>query len=164
MTFAFGHLIFAWILGNVYEISSKKKISHYGWLFLLIGGVLPDIDYLFEWTFFSGIHRTFTHSLFFALIVLGVSLITFKLMDENNSKEYSYLLFVGILIHLIVDFVSVQGIMFFWPAQIYLTPLMGRMINISSYKLAVLDMGLGTIWLFYLLFKRRLVFKVAKHL
>ncbi len=159
MTFAFGHLIFAWIFGKIYEISSKNKISHYGWLFLLIGSVLPDIDYLFEWTFFAGIHRTFTHSLFFALLVLGISLITFKLMNEKRSNEYSYLLFVGILIHLIVDFVSVQGIMFFWPAQIYLTPLIETAISISSYKLAILDMGLGTIWLFYLLFKKKLVFK-----
>ncbi|MEK6950757.1 MAG: metal-dependent hydrolase, partial [Nanoarchaeota archaeon] len=63
--FAFTHLITAWLLGKGYEALAKKRISHPAWFFLLFGSLLPDIDFLIDWTLGTEFHRTFTHSLLF---------------------------------------------------------------------------------------------------
>ncbi len=83
MVFGMGHLIGAWGLGKVWE--SKWKISKYGWFFLLLGGILPDSDFIFDWVFGLELHRTFFHSLLF---VLFCCLIVYILLVfyQNHQK------------------------------------------------------------------------------
>ena len=167
MTFAFSHLIGAWLVGKGYQLVTKKKIHHYTWFFLLLGSILPDIDYLIDWTLGTNLHRTFTHSITFALFVFIILFSISFFFKEKNMKMFSLALCVGILAHLAIDFVSTQGVPLFWPLGYYFSPFaiyLGKsgtaMLNSSAstlkslLKLAVLDMGLGTAWIFYLLLKK----------
>ncbi|MBU0460292.1 MAG: metal-dependent hydrolase [Nanoarchaeota archaeon] len=169
MPFAFGHLIGAWIIGKIYEHFSKKKITNYGWFFLLLGGIFPDIDFLLDWTLGAGIHRTFTHSWLFLIIVPLFVYIIFKSQKDKQAKYFSLALVAGILIHLLLDFFSLQGIPLFWPHLAYYSPLGLTNYNTelalfsvytlkTKIKFAILDMGLGTTWILYLSFKKRIKF------
>ena len=75
------------------------------------------------------------------------------------------------LVHIFIDFVSLQGIPLFWPSNYYysifgitLGKIGPTMINATtefmrtSLKLAILDMGLGTIWIFYLWLSKKIDF------
>jgi len=172
MSFAFGHLIGAWILGKTIEHFSKNKISHLGWFFLLIGGILPDIDFLLDLLGTSELHRTFTHSLIFLifapLIIYGV----LTLLKHKEKNTLPLLLGSGILVHLVLDMFYFPGVPLFWPdlhhfmyTQILLIDpavtglLHGTRDELShSLKLAVVDMGFGTLWIFYLWFRKKIKF------
>ncbi len=178
MGFAFSHLITAWLIGKIYEFSSKKKISHYAWVFLLFGAVLPDADFILDWTLNSELHRTFTHSLFFVItaplllyIILKITRNIKKIkLEKLNPKELSIALSIGILSHLLLDMIASAGVPLFWPSLInfsfthigYYNPANPSFLHSSlktlqsTMKLAVIDMGLGTTWIFYLLWKKRI--------
>jgi membrane-bound metal-dependent hydrolase YbcI (DUF457 family) len=175
MVFPFSHLITAWVIGKIYEKTSKNKISHYGWIALLFGAVLPDADFLLDWTINTELHRTFTHSLFFVMTTpLFLSLIL-KILDKNkvkkiNRKELSVALGIGILSHLLLDMFAYHGVPLLWPSLInvsyffigYYNPanpsfLYAPLENLQSMmKVAIIDMGFGTAWIFYLLWKKRM--------
>ncbi len=157
MTFAFGHLIAAWLAGKGYEYFKGKKLGQYTWFFLLLGGILPDVDYLLDWTIGTQIHRTFTHSIFFALIATLVVLYFSLRLKHQERRYFALALGGGILVHLFVDFFSRQGIPLFWPNLTYVSfPLVNYIV--VEMKLAILDMALGTIWIFYLLIKGKIKF------
>jgi membrane-bound metal-dependent hydrolase YbcI (DUF457 family) len=165
MPLGFIHLIGAWTITKVYQFFSKNKISKYTWFFLLFGAILPDIDYIFEWTFDIVIHRTITHSLFFAVIILLISLFSFYLVKEKKCRQYSFALFIGILIHLLLDFFSIKGIPFFWPHEMFISYL-GINLSVSSFmdnlsnslRNCLIDIGLGTAWILYLSLKGKVKF------
>ena len=77
MSLAFGHLTAAWIVGEIIQKISNKKLPNHAWALLLLGGIIPDIDFIFQILLNEPIHRTMTHSLFFAL---------FSLMFIKNNK------------------------------------------------------------------------------
>ncbi|MBU0470790.1 MAG: metal-dependent hydrolase [Nanoarchaeota archaeon] len=167
MTFAFGHLIGAWLLGKGYEFCSKKKIGRFTWFFLLLGGILPDIDFLISWTLDNPLHRTFTHSLFFIFIVsLLPSLIFLK---DKEKITYALALGTGIFMHLFLDLFSRQGVPLLWPNQLLFSylrvglynpefSLYSNVVAVKQIKLATIDMGLGTAWIFYLWFRKKIQF------
>jgi len=173
MTFAFGHLISAWIPGKLYEKIKQTTISHYTWFFLIFGGILPDADFILEWTIGQKAHRTFTHSISFLIIVpLLIYFFFTYLKPHKEAKQFAIALAVGILTHLLLDMVASNGIPLFWPN---LTRISFNYIGLPdpstpsflhatpdklthSLKLAVLDMGLGTTWIFYLWYKKKLEF------
>ena len=178
--FAFGHLIGVWILGKVYEKISKKKLGHYGWFFLLFGALLPDIDFLFDWTLGTSLHRTFTHSLLFALLVpliLWCSLRLFQAGASANSsffqekKSLPLAICAGILSHLLLDMLFSHGVPLFWPSMLrfafsginYSTST-HSFLNASDahlrqvLKTTIADMAMGTAWIFYLWLRRRIKF------
>jgi len=70
MAFAFGHLIGAWLAGELVQKISNKKLPKQAWILLLLGGIIPDIDFIFQIILHEPIHRTITHSLFFAFFSL----------------------------------------------------------------------------------------------
>ncbi len=171
MTFAFGHLIGAWIAGKSYEFFSKNKIGNYTWAWLILGGILPDADFLVDFVLRSNFHRTFTHSFLFVVLAWSLAFFVFWLFGERQAKKFAFALAMGVLVHLLIDFVSHQGVPFFWPLNYYFTPFgmtLGKsgvtMLSTSAnqlrtfLKLAILDLGLGTVWIFYLWMKRRLKF------
>jgi len=151
---AFGHLIGAWFFGEIYKWISGKKISHHTWFFLLLGGILPDADFILDWTLKTNFHRTFSHSLLF-MVFLTVVPYLFCLMTENKKgRTFSLVLGAGLLVHLLLDFVPGQGIPLFWPSVWLLIPSDG----IISIKYAIFDMALGTSWIFYLWYKKKIRF------
>ncbi|MBI2148244.1 metal-dependent hydrolase [Candidatus Woesearchaeota archaeon] len=168
MPFAFGHLVFAWLIGKILVKTRIFEIKRPEWFLLLFGALFPDIDFIAGWVFGTNIHRTFTHSLFMAFA--GFLLIYFVciVIDRRlNGERYGLFFSFGILSHIIADMVlGYPGIPLLWPltsrfwffgyVNNYIwTTLTYEQIN---YKLnsAIFDMGLGVLWIGYLFFKEKL--------
>ncbi len=173
MGFAFTHLIVAWGVGKIYENISKKKIPRIAWFLLLFGGILPDGDLLLDWIFSVQVHRTFTHSLLFMFLAgIVLYLISFYYKDKNKRLLWSYALSFGILMHILVDLWSTKGIQLLWPSPLFISYtsihfLAPNAMDFLSYDLlktkkmlknAIFDMGLGTIWIFWLWWKQKIHF------
>jgi len=172
MSFAFGHLIGAWCAGKLYQYLSKQKISHTAWFFLLLGGILPDSDFLLDWIFGYDTHRTFTHSFFFLLLIPIIIYLIFSLLKSAEKKQCALLIGLGMSTHLILDGFSTYGVPLLWPSLGYYSFLSGFNPHIpeggmlsagaetlrQSVKRAIFDMGLGTAWIFYLWFRKRIEF------
>ena len=170
--FPFTHLIFVWILGKGYEYFGKKKISPYAWFFLLFGSILPDSDFIFDWTLGTEFHRTFFHSLLFVFVVAVLVYSIFTLLRNKESNSFAYAIGVGILTHFILDMFLSQGVPLFWPNLLHFSfsgisyhdPATPSFLYGSAYslkkilKVAIVDMGLGTAWLFYLAIRKRIKF------
>ncbi len=177
MTFAFGHLIGAWIVGKIYEKVGKRKINHYTWFFLLFGGIFPDIDFVFDWALGTQIHRTMTHSVLFifgSALLMHVFFTLYRNFETSHKKEngqFALAFGIGMIIHITIDFFSLQGVPLLWPSPLYFsvfgigmynpaTSLLGGSVDIlkEKVKLAVADMALGTFWIFYLWFRKKIKF------
>lgn len=172
MSFAFGHLVGAWCAGKIYEYFSKKKISHYAWGFLLLGGLLPDGDFLLDWTLGTDLHRTFSHSLLLLLLAPLAVYLFYSILKHPEKKHFAFFMGLGIATHLFLDGFSTYGIPLLWPLTGYFsffsgfTPAIpdGGLLQgdaemlVYKMKLAVVDMAVGAAWIFYLWFRRRIEF------
>jgi len=153
MSLAFGHLIGAWIVGEIIQKISNKKFPKHAWALLLLGGIIPDIDYIFQILLNEPIHRTITHSLFFAL----VSLVFIK----NN--KYGLLFTIGILVHIFLDLLTAPGVQLLWPINIWISidsyfPQTIMQIELRNISLVMADMFLGFFWFAYLFLKGKINF------
>ncbi len=179
MTFAFGHLIGGWLFGRFLEWGTRRKFTNTEWALLLFGALLPDADFLAAWLFQIPAHRQLTHSLLFialcfvAVIALG-NLTTFfsKFFFTTKTLVGSGIaLSIGVFTHLILDMaLGSPGIPLFWPSQIGvwffgMKPFaIGALFSgsretlISQLKLAMIEMGLGVLWLAWLWKKGHLFF------
>lgn len=153
MTFAFGHLVGAWIIGEIIQKVSKKKLPRQAWFFLILGGIIPDIDFIFQILLNEPIHRTITHSLFFALF-------SFFFVRRN---KYGLLFPIGILVHIFLDILTAPGVQLFWPLNnwisipgIFTTTILPREISYST--LLRVDMFLGFFWFMYLFLTSKINF------
>lgn len=163
MAFAFGHLVSAWVIGLI--INKKKKIPQIGWGLLLLGGILPDIDFLPDWFLGTEIHRTFTHSILFMILAF---VITYLILKRHNLQKQAIFISIGILIHILVDMVTMPGVQLLWPLPAWISiygiyPLQilkPITLSLLTTKLnwAYLDMALGVMWLTYLFIKKRIRF------
>lgn len=88
-----GHASISYIAGSWY----KPYL-----VFFIVGGVLPDIDFvLLPFSFFNEVHRVITHNVFFVLL----SAIIFVLFFKNKYSKYNLFLIVVLtgLLHLFID-------------------------------------------------------------
>ncbi len=166
MSFAFTHLIAGWLAGKGYE--RFLKLDRYAWFLLLFGAVLPDADFLFDWTLGTHLHRTFTHSVLFVAVGFAVVWVVSSYLHRTKRTMYGIALATGIFTHLLLDFFSAQGIPLLWPGAWYFSYLhiglydgakalfAGNLAERLRY--AILDMALGTAWIFYLWWKKNLKF------
>jgi len=157
MVFAFGHIIGAWLVGKLVELATKNKISQNTWFFLILGGILPDVDFVLQLVFKVNLHRGITHSVFFAIISAVVIYSILRLIKEKKAWNYSLFLALGILTHLFLDLFSVQGVPLLWPYAKMFIPSFS-LETYSSTLDATIDMFLGTSWIFYLWFKQKIQF------
>jgi len=105
-------------------IGSCRWAHHRTWLALgiVLGNVLPDIDILAMavatiagWPA-EGLHRTFTHSVFTAAFVAGISCVVGWANRRPQWKDLGVGLGVGILMHIAVDLVIwFRGVAILWP-------------------------------------------------
>lgn len=172
MGFAFGHLTGSWGAGKIYEYLTKSRISHQAWFFLLLGGILPDADFLLDWVFRTDLHRSVSHSLFFLISAPLLVYVLFGFVKQEDGKTFALFLALGIAAHLILDMFSAYGVPLLWPKTWYFSFFSGITVGVPDggllvggaeellykLKLAILDMGLGTAWLFYLWFRKRVQF------
>ena len=172
MSFAFGHLIGAWCAGKIYEYFSKKKINHNAWFFVLLGGILPDADFLLDWTFGTDLHRTFSHSLLLLILVPLAIYVFYSFLKHSENKQFALFAGLGIATHLFLDGFSTYGIPLLWPLLGYFSFFSGFTPSIPDggllqgdaemliykIKLAIIDMAIGTAWIFYLWFRKKIEF------
>ncbi len=168
--FAFTHLIVAWLAGKGYERFRKKELPDAAWLLLLFGSLLPDADFLVDWTLGTEIHRTLTHSVLF--VVIGFLGAYFIFRKSHERRIIAGALAMGIGTHLFLDMFLSQGVPLFWPSLLhfsfqgigYFDPATPSFLHQSAevmrktLKMAVLDMALGTAWIIYLAGKKRVRF------
>ncbi len=167
--FAFTHLVFAWLIGKGYEKIAQKELSNTAWLLLLLGSLISDADFLFDWALGTEVHRTLTHSLLF---VIGGAVIVYFIFLVRKSPEAKTLAFafgVGICTHLFLDMFLSQGAPLFWPSLLhfsfqgigYFDPATPSFLNLGhehlrrAMKIAIVDMALGTAWIFWLVWRRK---------
>ena len=159
------------------KILSRNAKAHFPLHYVFIaglGGVLPDIDipisiilkYLGQPDWW--IHKTFTHSLFFPIIFLGIFLI-FKQVNTKASicnigrhklklSLISLMLSIGILFHICLDMLAGEFAYLFYPFSSH-----DYGINLFSLfplpwgtTAALLDGILLVLWLSYLEFKHKI--------
>jgi len=102
----------------------QKMVGKKEWLVLglILGSFVPDMDNVgvavatLSKMPTDGIHRTMTHSIFFAI---GVALVFYVIGQATKTTRWSNLglgLGLGILLHSLLDFVLwFDGVAFFWP-------------------------------------------------
>ena len=159
MAFACGHLIGAWLVGLIIQKVRNKELTRTSWGLLLIGGILPDIDYLSDWILGTSIHRSFTHSLLFVIIAFGL---TYLILKKYNKEKLSIFISIGVLVHIMLDSVYSPGPMIFWPSQ-YSFAINGALVTTINrfgtfIPLEYVDMGLGVLWTAYLFIKNKIQF------
>ncbi len=171
MSFAFGHLVFSWLIGKSKEKISKTKLLRVEWFLLLFGAVFPDGDYLIDWIFGINFHRTITHSFLMVLLSFLVIYFVCYFFDKKlNGKRLGLFFAIGILSHLIADFImGSPGVPLLWPLEyrfwlwgfsyhyIHLTlEQIPKEELVMHLRWAIFDMGLGVLWLGYLFFKNKI--------
>jgi len=172
MSYAFGHLVGAWIVGKAYQFFSKKKLSSAAWFVLLLGGILPDTDFLIDWALGYDSHRTITHSLIFLIAVPILTYILFSIAKDPGKKQFAVCIGLGIATHLFLDTLLGGGIPLLWPSMMHFSTsgisnitLPGSTFSranpielANQLRAAIMDMAIGTAWLFYLWFRKRIQF------
>jgi len=182
MPFLFSHLIFALIIGKVFEKISNRNINRTGWFLLLAGSILPDIDYPIQWLFGSGIHRTLSHSLLFVVLIILAASFVFKILSKYNIKTFNFsfnnyyslalISSIGIFSHILADMLmGWPGVPLFWPfgpnfffwgiEYNFNSPLFSSRDFISLLKLfkfSLFDTFLGIFWIGYLYLKNKIKF------
>jgi len=114
------HLLSGLILASF----SKRKEFKLG---SVIGAILPDVDiiflavaYLFIGVDSGYIHRSFTHSLLF-LVILTTIIISLRFIPYIRKKtDYDFLglgvgIGIGIIVHIFLDMLYLDGVLFLWP-------------------------------------------------
>ncbi len=166
--FAFTHLIIAWLAGKGYEKFRKKELPNAAWLLLLFGSLLPDADFLVDWTLGTELHRTLTHSVIF--VVIGFLGAYFIFRKSHERRIIAGALAMGIGTHLFLDMFLSQGVPLLWPSLLhfsfqgigYFDPATPSFLNQpyqvlrNTFRRALWDMAFGVMWIIYLVWRKRI--------
>lgn len=107
------------VLGN--------KVGNKAMLYGAIAGTIPDLDILARY-FVSTVtatewHRGFSHSIFFAVLfapIFGWLIWKLNSKGEASWKDWSLLMFWGLLTHPLLDAFTTWGTQLFWPFELRL--------------------------------------------
>ncbi|MBU0459489.1 MAG: metal-dependent hydrolase [Nanoarchaeota archaeon] len=122
MALAVTHIILTIVILDLFRhyVFGKKKFPRY---LLVIGGIAglgPDLDIPISWVYslLAGVkanfHGTFTHSLIWPLIFLGIALILHYKKEMKWAKIF-YVIAVGFVFHLSLDCLFGGYKSFLWP-------------------------------------------------
>jgi membrane-bound metal-dependent hydrolase YbcI (DUF457 family) len=104
---------------SIVALSRRSVMFSRDWTSLLLGALLatsPDFDFFFVWIlgYGSGWHRSFTHSISFALVV---GLVTSCIAGTTRIRDY--LVYASTVIsHILLDFLTTKtasGVELLWP-------------------------------------------------
>ncbi|HIH25226.1 metal-dependent hydrolase [Candidatus Woesearchaeota archaeon] len=176
MPYGFTHMVFSWLLAKLFSYFKKIKFSSWQWFALIFGSIFPDIDFVVQWTFHLRIHKVFTHSL--VMIVSGfilacIGLFIIKKIFNQKFRIYHVALFfsLGIISHIFLDMASGwPGVGLLWPYKTVWVYFFGIVHGYNPYllsektiedvirtlKWAIFDIGLGALWIFYLMYSKKL--------
>jgi len=123
---------------SIVGVAVRRWTPVHTWLMLgiVLGSLLSDMDNLavavatLLGASSEGLHRTFTHSLFFVLAVVLIFFLVSKLARQPRWKNLGIGLGIGILMHILLDLVIwFNGVEILWPLpswvnlwQDYVTP------------------------------------------
>jgi len=104
------------------EAALGKKVGNKAMLWGAVAGTIPDLDVLtrfftdtvtaIEW------HRGFSHSIFFSILfapIFGWLVWKLNKKSEATFKDWSWLFFLGLFTHPILDAFTTWGTQLFWP-------------------------------------------------
>ncbi len=104
------------------EAAIGKKVGNKAMLWGAIAGTIPDLDVLTKLftddVTANEMHRGFSHSILFSIIaapLLGWILAQLYRNKEANWKDWTWLMFLGIFTHPILDAFTTWGTQLFWP-------------------------------------------------
>lgn len=123
----FSHALLPYLLGRSLKLKKEELTA------FVLGGIAPDSDILLVWVnyiypnFFLLTHRGITHSLFFGFFA---GIIVLKMASFENirtkihrffdfapvvSKRSIFFAYIGVLIHLFLDYITTRGIPLLYP-------------------------------------------------
>lgn len=158
-------LIIAALVRDSFKFRKNKKFSLHYVLIAGLGGALPDVDIAVYWIahFFGAninqVHRAFTHTIFFTLLLIMIGLLFHVVYNKPVTKhklKLSWILYTlafGMLLHLALDAILSGYIRPFYPfynLQVGLNLVMLLPFPLSEIFLPSLDGALLVIWLLYL--------------
>ncbi len=124
MALAVTHVLIALIVVDLFRhyVFGSKKFPRYLVVVGGIAGLLPDIDIPLGWvaSFLTGteigLHRLFTHSIFFVALFLLMGIIR-QYQDDQKWAKIFYVIAAGWFIHLLLDCAYGGEVIrsFFWP-------------------------------------------------
>lgn len=104
-----------------------KKVGNKAMGYGAIAGTIPDLDvvarYFTDTVTATEIHRGFSHSIFFALLMAPIfGWLVWKLHKKANAtwRDWSWLFFWGLFTHPILDAFTTWGTQLFWPFDLRL--------------------------------------------
>ncbi len=167
MPHAVTHVLIAIIIADVIRnYIVKKKFSLFYILIAGIAGLLSDIDIPIYWllnlfTNIPEIHRTFTHTIFFPLIFLGLAFI-FKnrKLFKLDLKLVFLMISLGTFIHLLLDATLAGYIMPLYPFYHFIIGLnlvQYLPLMIQKSFLPALDAILLILWLAHEEIKHKII-------
>jgi len=177
MAQAVTHFLFAAILVALFRDKYLKYRDrrHFPVHYLFVaglGGVLPDLDFFalmilqfFGFTY-EQVHRTFSHTLLFALILLVIGLVLHLCDNPQFGKRHKmkwscvfYILSFGSVVHIILDMIYGGGMLMLWPLSdwtINISLLNYIPQQIAGVFPALVDGILLVVWIFYLEMKHKI--------
>ncbi|MDT0677976.1 metal-dependent hydrolase [Autumnicola musiva] len=116
------------VLGaSVGEVVLGKKVGNKAMLYGAIAGTIPDLDtfatYFTDTITAIEIHRGFSHSIIFSILfapIFGWLISKIEKKSETNWKDWSKLMFWGLLTHPLLDAHTTWGTQLFWPLDMEL--------------------------------------------
>lgn len=104
-----------------------KKVGNKAMVYGAIAGTIPDLDvvarYFTDTVTATEIHRGFSHSVFFAILMAPVfGWLVWKLHSKAGAtrRNWSWLFFWGLFTHPILDAFTTWGTQLFWPFDLRL--------------------------------------------
>lgn len=146
MPLAVTHVILTIVLVDIYrDFIAKKKFPLFFVLLAGFGGLLPDIDLLFQWFNLGFLHGDF-HLVLIPLVLFVLGFVLYKIYSKKNYFMYPLFLGVGYLIHLIFDIVVGSGYhQMFYPLS---NVKIGLSLIPSEYLIGI-DAVILLVWLFH---------------
>ncbi|MFH0867984.1 MAG: metal-dependent hydrolase [Candidatus Woesearchaeota archaeon] len=158
MPFAVTHVLSSIILVDFYRdyiAKHKKYFTLHTLLIAGLAGLLPDIDIPLNWilNLFGAelLHRTITHTLWFALIFLIPGLILWH-SRKHKIAMYFFVTCFGVLMHLFLDYLFITdtgtGLMLLYPFSAAAFQL-GLLSTASNMMFASIDAIVLLAWLWH---------------
>jgi inner membrane protein len=99
-----------------------KKVGNKAMLYGAIAGTIPDLDvvtrYFLDTVTATEWHRGFSHSIFFSILfapIFGWMVWKLNRKEEATWKDWSWLMFWGLITHPVLDAFTTWGTQLFWP-------------------------------------------------
>jgi membrane-bound metal-dependent hydrolase YbcI (DUF457 family) len=115
-----GHVLFGFVLFDLFRRRFSEEMNFYKLFAIFFFSMIPDVDLLFDLpsliAFTPLYHGGFTHTVFFALFLIGLTYSGATFFFKENRNILTLACVIGLASHLIGDiFIGAGGIALFFP-------------------------------------------------